>query len=90
MPRASGRFCGAVLYQGGCSFHGVCLGEHTHCSVAIVFEGGETAVEPDVDVLMCGLFSLKLTCDIHETGEQLLFWLENSLTWATGLVTDDS
>lgn len=90
MPRASGRFCGAILYQGGCSFHGVCLDEHTHCGVAIALEGGETTVESGVDVLVRGLFSLKLTCDIHETGEQLLFWLENSLTWATGLVTDDS
>lgn len=90
MPRASGRFCGAVLYQGGCSFHGVCLGKHAHRGVAIAFEGREAVVEPSVDGLMRGLFSLKLTCDIHETGEQLLFWLENSLTWATGLVTDDS
>ena len=90
MPRASGRFCGAVLYQGGCSFHGVCLGEHTHCSVAIALEGGEATVEPGVDVLVRGLFRLKLTCDIHEAGEQLFFELENSLTWATGLVTDDS
>lgn len=73
MPRASGRFCGAVLYQGGCSFHGVCLGEHTHCSVAIALEGGEATVEPGVDVLVRGLFSLKLTRYIRETGEQLLF-----------------
>lgn len=64
---------GAILYQGGCSFHGVCLGEHTHCSVAIALEGGEATVGSGVDVLVRGLFSLKLTCDIHETGEQLLF-----------------
>ena len=64
---------GAILSQGGCSFHGICLGEHTHCSVAIALEGGEATVESGVDVLVRGLFSLKLTCDIHETGEQLLF-----------------
>lgn len=73
MPRASGRFCGAVLYQGGCNFHGVCLGEHTHCSVAIALEGGEATVEPGVDGLMRGFFSLKLTRYIRKTGEQLLF-----------------
>ena len=73
MPRAIGRLCRATLCQGGRSFHGVCLGEDTHCSVSIALEGGETAVEPDVDVLMCGLFSLKLTRYIRKTGEQLLF-----------------
>lgn len=73
IPRATGRFCDDTLYQSGRSFHGVCLGKHTHCSVAIALEGGETAVEPDVDVLMCGLFSLKPTRHIRETGEQLLF-----------------
>ena len=73
MPRASGRLYGAVLYQGGCSFHGVCLGEHAHCSVAIALEGGEGTVEPGVDGLMRGFFSLKLTRYIRKTGEQLLF-----------------
>lgn len=73
IPRATGRFCGVILYQGGRSFHGVCLGEHTHCSVAIALEGGEAAVEPGVDVLVRGLFSLKLARYIRETGEQLLF-----------------
>ena len=52
---------------------GVCLGEHTHCSVAIALEGGEATVEPGVDGLMRGFFSLKLTRYIRKTGEQLLF-----------------
>lgn len=80
MPRAIGRLCRATLCQGGCSFHGVCLGKHAHRGVAIALEGRKAAVESSVDGLMRGFFSLKLTCDIHETGEQILFWLENSLT----------
>lgn len=63
----------AQLGQSGCCLHGVCFGKHVYRGVALIFEGGETAVEPDVDVLMCGLFSLKLTRHIRETGEQLLF-----------------
>ena len=73
IPRATGWFCDDTLYQSGRSFHGVCLGEHTHCSVAIALEGGEATVEPGVDVLVRGLFNLKLTRYIRETGEQLLF-----------------
>lgn len=83
ISRATGRFCGATLYQSGRSFYGVCLGKHAHRGVAIAFEGRKAAVEPSVDGLMRGFFSLKLTRYIRETGEQFLFELENSLTLAT-------
>lgn len=73
IPRATDRFCGATLYQSGRSFHGVCLGKHAHRGVAIALEGRKAAVESSVDGLMRGLFSLKLTRYIRETGEQLLF-----------------